>query len=26
MGWLHTWGGLLASWALFTIFLTGTIG
>lgn len=26
MGWLHTWGGLVASWALFTIFLTGTIG
>lgn len=26
MGWLHTWGGLVASWVLFTIFLTGTIG
>lgn len=26
MAWLHTWGGLVASWALFAIFLTGTIG
>jgi len=25
MAWLHTWGGLVASWVLFTIFLTGTI-
>jgi uncharacterized iron-regulated membrane protein len=26
MAWLHTWGSLVASWALFAIFLTGTIG
>jgi len=26
MGWLHTWGSLVASWALFTFFLTGPIG
>lgn len=25
MAWLHTWGGLVASWVLFAIFLTGTI-
>jgi len=25
MAWLHTWGGLLLGWALFAIFLTGTL-
>lgn len=25
MAWLHTWGGLMVCWALFAIFLTGTI-
>lgn len=26
MAWLHTWVGLLLSWVLFFIFLTGTVG
>lgn len=26
MAWLHTWVGLLLSWILFFIFLTGTLG
>ena len=26
MGWLHTWVGLLVSWLLYFIFLTGTLG
>ena len=26
MAWLHTWVGLLLSWVLFFIFLTGTLG
>lgn len=26
MAWLHTWVGLLSSWVLFFIFLTGTVG
>ncbi len=26
MGWLHTWTGLVLSWLLFFIFLTGTLG
>ena len=25
MAWLHTWGGLLAGWLLFAVFLTGTL-
>lgn len=25
MAWLHTWSGLLVSWLLFAIFLTGTV-
>lgn len=25
MSWLHTWGGLLAGWLLFAIFVTGTL-
>ncbi|WP_028240985.1 PepSY-associated TM helix domain-containing protein [Stutzerimonas azotifigens] len=25
MSWLHTWAGLLLGWALFAIFLTGTL-
>lgn len=25
MTWLHTWGGLLATWLLFAIFFTGTL-
>lgn len=26
MSWLHTWSGLVASWLLYFIFLTGTLG
>lgn len=26
MAWLHTWSGLLLTWLLFFIFLTGTLG
>ncbi len=26
MAWLHTWVGLLVSWLLYFIFLTGTLG
>ena len=26
MTWLHTWCGLWASWILFAIFFTGTLG
>ncbi|RYG32851.1 MAG: PepSY domain-containing protein, partial [Burkholderiales bacterium] len=26
MAWLHTWAGLLTSWVLFFVFLTGTVG
>ena len=26
MGWLHTWGGLVAGWVLYFMFLTGTAG
>lgn len=25
MSWVHTWGGLLAGWLLFAIFVTGTL-
>ncbi len=25
LSWLHTWGGLIFGWLLFTIFLTGTL-
>lgn len=26
MGWLHTWAGLIVSWVLFFMFVTGTLG
>ena len=26
MAWLHTWAGLLFSWVLFFVFVTGTFG
>ncbi|RVT90936.1 PepSY-associated TM helix domain-containing protein [Sphingomonas crocodyli] len=26
MAWLHVWGGLVAGWVLFFIFVTGTLG
>lgn len=26
MAWLHTWTGILVSWLLYFIFVTGTVG